>query len=396
MLYRPDEYMNVAAAAAQWGAHVRVVQTWCLAGRIEGARRLGRTWLIPIRATRPADRREKPRSVANPPQVAELSPATSLDCLGLGGENLRAALPSGERQLLLSAELAKLRGDMVRSLDLAETIGRDSPWRAGALLCLFGVAGACGDADRVLAALRELEALNAAPGLAGPDRVRVETARAVAAVSLYVREGLPDWLVRGDFSQVPEDCRQLALYAWAKHLHGAGETRQMLGVALAALASARGGVATLYLELMAVVALVALNRRDEAREHAARAVRSAMPQAFLVPFAEHLTPAGGVIEEVFRSEWPDGFSRLMADHNALWRGWATTRNAVLRGRLHLGLTARERQVALLVTESHTNEEIAARLDISPTSVKQHVRNILIKLGVRRRREIARFVSWIPE
>lgn len=388
--------MNVAAAATRWGVHVRSVQAWCREGRIEGARRLGRTWLIPARAARPADRRGKQEAVADPPRAAEISPAACLDCLGLGEAGLRALLPPGDRRRLLCAELAKLRGDTARSLDLAEGIGGDSPRRAGALLCIFGAAGARGDSDRALAALRELEALHAARGLDEASRVRVETARAVAAVSLYVREGLPDWLVRGDFSGVPKDCLPMALYAWAKYLHGAGETRQMLGAAVAASARGGGGVVELYLRLMAVVALVDLNRRDEAREHATRAVRQALPHGFLVPFAEHLAPAGGVIEAVFRTERPDLLSRLMADHNALWRGWATTRNAVLQGGLHLGLTARERQVAHLIIDSRTNEEIAARLDISPAGVKQHVRNILIKLGVRRRREIARFVHWIPE
>jgi DNA-binding NarL/FixJ family response regulator len=46
------------------------------------------------------------------------------------------------------------------------------------------------------------------------------------------------------------------------------------------------------------------------------------------------------------------------------------------------LTPRERQVLMLLNQGLTNLQIAERLDISPTTVKVHVRHALAKLGVR--------------
>jgi DNA-binding NarL/FixJ family response regulator len=48
------------------------------------------------------------------------------------------------------------------------------------------------------------------------------------------------------------------------------------------------------------------------------------------------------------------------------------------------LTVRESQVAGLIAEGLSNKEIATRLCIEVATVKNHVHNILEKLGVKRR------------
>jgi len=55
---------------------------------------------------------------------------------------------------------------------------------------------------------------------------------------------------------------------------------------------------------------------------------------------------------------------------------------------HAELTARERHVAQLIAEGRSNKEIAAELHVEVATVKNHVHNILDKLHVHRRGEIA--------
>jgi DNA-binding CsgD family transcriptional regulator len=105
-------------------------------------------------------------------------------------------------------------------------------------------------------------------------------------------------------------------------------------------------------------ALVALRRLDEAKEHAA--------------IAETLL--------------------------ARWGGTRVEELAVLRRKLGGGemvsgpaeLTPREREVAALLTEGLSNGEIATRLFISPKTASVHVSNILAKLGMTSRAEIAAY------
>jgi two-component system, NarL family, response regulator LiaR len=52
----------------------------------------------------------------------------------------------------------------------------------------------------------------------------------------------------------------------------------------------------------------------------------------------------------------------------------------------LDLTDREREVLALMVEGLNNTQIAARLTVSPSTVKSHVSNILTKMGVASRTE----------
>ncbi len=54
------------------------------------------------------------------------------------------------------------------------------------------------------------------------------------------------------------------------------------------------------------------------------------------------------------------------------------------GGVHGALTTREREIVELVAEGKTNAEIAAQLWVAPGTVKKHLENVYVKLGVGRR------------
>jgi len=81
---------------------------------------------------------------------------------------------------------------------------------------------------------------------------------------------------------------------------------------------------------------------------------------------------------------------------ARWRGWRVEELDVVRRRLGLGgeltgpdsLTPREREVVGLLAAGLTNSQLADRLYISPRTAAVHVSNILAKLGMSSRTEVA--------
>jgi DNA-binding CsgD family transcriptional regulator len=69
-----------------------------------------------------------------------------------------------------------------------------------------------------------------------------------------------------------------------------------------------------------------------------------------------------------------------------------------RAQASLGITGREQEVLQLLADGRSNKEIAARLELSPNTVKTHVARLFEKLQVARRTEaigLARELGLIP-
>jgi DNA-binding NarL/FixJ family response regulator len=71
------------------------------------------------------------------------------------------------------------------------------------------------------------------------------------------------------------------------------------------------------------------------------------------------------------------------------RAWRRGRTATGDGLA--GLSEREREVARLIADGKSNREIGEALVVSPKTVERHVTNVLAKLGLRNRTELASLV-----
>ena len=85
--------------------------------------------------------------------------------------------------------------------------------------------------------------------------------------------------------------------------------------------------------------------------------------------------AGGLPE---RTGTSDGWARRAAD--------SLGEAEIAARREAAGISEREYEVLVLVSEGLSNQEIADRLFIAETTVKSHVSSLLAKLGARRRTE----------
>jgi len=100
-------------------------------------------------------------------------------------------------------------------------------------------------------------------------------------------------------------------------------------------------------------------------------------RAALIDAVRVTAEGGGIISPALLPHLLDEVGRLLerqerGDHTALEQA----------------LSAREIEVLAMVAEGLTNQEIADKLFLSPTTIKTHVQNILVKLGVSDRTQAA--------
>lgn len=55
-------FITTAEASKKWGISTRRITTLCNEGRVEGAECIGRTWFIPLDATKPCTQKRGPKA----------------------------------------------------------------------------------------------------------------------------------------------------------------------------------------------------------------------------------------------------------------------------------------------------------------------------------------------
>lgn len=83
------DYITVQQAAENWGVSLRRVQRYLKDGRIDGAARFGRAWMIPASAQKPEDGRKNNRRWPNRTEKPTAGQADKLK--RAGGQRVKKA-----------------------------------------------------------------------------------------------------------------------------------------------------------------------------------------------------------------------------------------------------------------------------------------------------------------
>jgi LuxR family maltose regulon positive regulatory protein len=149
-------------------------------------------------------------------------------------------------------------------------------------------------------------------------------------------------------------------------------------------AAEAGGRISSQIEILLLQSLAyeALGDSGQARIPLQRALALAEPEGYVRLFVDEGAPLARLLEREM-----DAGGEMQAYLQRLHAAFATRLSAPPNLALHPAaepLTAREREVLHLIAEGLSNQELAARLHLSPQTVKVHTRNIYGKLGVTSR------------
>lgn len=150
-------------------------------------------------------------------------------------------------------------------------------------------------------------------------------------------------------------------------------------------------IATVYLHIVAAMALANMKRMDEARQHIDEAWKIAQPDDLIEAFGEHHGLLQGLIEVYFKKNDPAAFERIIAITYAFSASWRRIHNPETGHDVADNLTTTEFTIAMLYSRGWQTKEIAAHLQVSERTVSNRLSDIFVKLGVSGRAELGKFM-----
>lgn len=399
-------------AAEQWGISDRTVQDHCIKGRISGAERWGRTWMIPADAEKPKDGRTKTAKqteeykpyIVTPKQTPQLIMSNLYSTPGSGEECIEKLSSTPETAALFEGWLAFSQGDIAKAIDLtlpllqieADFYGTLNVgmltmacaiWKNDAALWRTGRAHISGGhcADEYEQKIRDLWlGINDAGVLTNIQNLH--------------------WYSWAEFNKLPEDSIPAVWFYYAKHMYkiarsiahnesnfpdieGLGMLRMypyLVEPLIAQVQRAGCLLAEICIRLLCADAYFSVDMREAGMHHLNTALNLAVPDKLYGVLAEFRTLLNTLMDERLEEIDADVAKSVKKIHNDRIANWIEMTNKTVTDTL----SERQREIAKLAALGLTNDEIAERLQISYHTVKSTISMIMNKTGAKKRSEFS--------
>lgn len=407
------DYIKIDEMAQIWGISPRRLQTLCKEGKIEGAQRFGRAWMIPKAAVKPADGRTKEAKAARQNQEEENLPlprktpflymSDLYSVPGSADQVAKTLADNHEAQVLFEAEVAYSRGQIDKVYEHANYLlekhsGFFAIVSAGMRL------GLCAIWRGDLAMWRQAKIhIAEAPAQTDADREILSFSLMALDSMLYDVASFPDWFKIGRFELLPSDALPAAKVFYAKFLYAVGyavATRQtdmegLHGLTLMSILpptiepmisqamADRSIVSEMYLRLTCAAIYRAAGDDVQAAYHIDRAIALALPDKLYGLLAEYCRTQGALLEQRLSMVDPQAWSEVKKLYKVYNEGWSKLSGAVRGKSLITTLSPKEREVAKLAAFGMSNAQIAQKLNLSLAMVKQSIRITSEKSGMSR-------------
>ena len=406
------EFITVKEAAAKWQVSVRRVQVLCNDGRIKGAYRFGKSWMIPTTAVLPNARRQNEEPHLPMPRKSPFLDMTNLyDKVGLADECAEMLINQPEAYALFRAQIAYRRGEIEKVYEQARYfLNAHSGFYAilGGGMLLAQCAIWRGDLFLWKEAKKHI---CEAPCRDEHDRELVSLSLAIIDSSIYDNKDFPEWFQSGNFEALPGDAHPAAKVFYIKYLYMAAyavATKQMRLEGMEGLSFMRvlpnvieplisqavideTVLPEMYLRMSCAVAYFNAGEKDKAIAHMDKAVKLALADRLYGFLAEYIRHFEELLLQRITLQDPSAVVAVKSMYSLYSVGWARLSSQV-RERINVvDLDAMERQIVKFCAFGYTNKEIASMLYISESTVSHAITKILNKTGLLTKKEFTLIV-----
>ena len=403
------EYLKIDEAARKWGIGIRRVQILCSEGKVEGAVKFGRSWMIPKDAQKPLDGRTRAgRTLVNedmplPRKTPFLYMTDLYNTPGTVDSVGQGLAYNHEAQVLFEAEVAYSRGEIDKVYESANYLlskhsGFYAIQSAGMLLAMCAVwKGDINMWRRAKVHIAEAPAKN------DSDREAMQLAISAVDIMLYSVKSFPKWFQIGCFEPLHTDSYPAAKVYYAKFLYTiaysvATGTLKLPGTEglyvmssvpytlepMICWASEKKTVMSeIYLRLTCAAVYHNCGSDDQAIRHIDRALALALPDKLYGVLAEYCRALDTLMEKRLMLIDGDAWKEVKRLYKIYNEGWSKLSGSVRGKTILTTLSEKEREVAKLAAFGMSNQEISDKLNLSLPIVKQAIRIVSEKSGLPR-------------
>ncbi len=382
------KFETAKCAAQRLGVNVRTVQKWASAGKLKGAYKSGRDWLIPSNAQAPE---------LNAQKYGTFLPFASAYC-GMGNalDYINEIGNEDERNIALG-EYYYHRGENEKAVEILE-VYLDSDvanYRfAATLVCIFAYM-ACNHKHKAQFAIHSIDSQLR-------NIYNKESGGSIGAKGVFVSSMLSTLLhfsddrippVENYIEHLSSGTRVIALYAAAYQAYLKKDYSRAYGIAEATLLICykQYTIAFIYLHIIAAVSLINLSQTEAAKEHIKKAWEYAEKDRFYEPFAEHHAVLQGLLENYIKKHHPEEFKEIIEIAKTYGKGWRAVHNALAQRTVADNLTTTEFVVAMLFHRNWRIKEIAVHMGLSERTIKNYLQIIYQKLGINGKKGLQKFM-----
>lgn len=384
------EFITVQQAADNFGVNVRTIQKWAKDGKLPGAKRVGRVWLIPENAVLKIENESE--------ENTETSCGMSLKLMcsnfvaGSASEVIeKIEIP--KCKLFAKAEYHYLRAESEECANILEHFLSESDEEIS-YPAAFLYAFANLSLNKPIIAKISLSDLK--EYMKDSKKMKNVTSDNVSSVFVASIAGVLLRLKTTDISEVkellkflPEGARLFIAYVLANSACMNKDYSKAIGIVEGAFSVTSDfyPIPTIYLNIVSSIAYIHLKQIEKAKKAFNEAMDIAMLDGFIEPFIEHHGMFLGLIEVCMREKYPDEFKRVVSLVGQFFPQWWKVRGGEEVRYVPDELTSTEFVIAMLFDRGWSMKEISSYIGLSLRMVKYYVATVYDKLGITKREEL---------
>ncbi len=395
------EYLSAKEAAEKNNLHIRTIQKWAKEGKIAGARKVGRDWLIPEEAFEPIEHTKESTKEAVVCEENEISDFIAMPVLsgkfisGTALEYIESFAHEAERKIA-RAEYHYFRGEATNTIRMTEGLrfSKEYNIRMSALLLHSFSSIQLQLMNDVKQDFQMIEQEVKMPK-GNPSEQEQLFGHYIVVMSKVLLHDTQK--LENPFEQklqlLSDGLRFYGTYIMSHYYYLKREYQHSLGIAETALTLFGNTypIGSIYLFLVVAMNLISLHQEEKAEQYFCMAWDIAKPDGFIEPFAEHHGLLGGLVEKCLKHAEPESYDRIVKMVYDFSEGWRQIHNPATKENVTSDLTTMEFSIAMLASKGWSNKEIGKQLNISENMVKNMTKVIYQKLKIAGRKELKQYM-----